>query len=87
MRPKNLVFEATAEIHIDVPSELTGMILEALQPEVDSPSSERTSAQVLMDDAGVIIRTHASDTTALRASLNSYLRWIQGMLDLISILD
>ncbi|MCW4049388.1 MAG: KEOPS complex subunit Pcc1 [Candidatus Bathyarchaeota archaeon] len=74
--------KATAEIHVAVSHNIAEVILNALQPEVESPSSERSSVKVKRGKNGVLITTSASDITALRASLNSYLRWIQGMLDM-----
>ena len=79
-----MTVQAKAEVHIQVPSDLTETILEALRPEVESPSSERSSAIVRGGDGEIVITAEASDTTALRASLNSYLRWVQGMLEMFS---
>ena len=68
-----------AEIHIEVESSLSNTIKTALMPEIETPSSERSFTRVLANKNQIIICTEASDTSALRASLNSYLRWIQGI--------
>ncbi|MBN2334622.1 hypothetical protein JXL21_03615 [Candidatus Bathyarchaeota archaeon] len=84
MTSKALTIQAKAEVQIQVPRELTLTILEALRPEAETPSSERSSARVRGGDGEIVITAEASDTTALRASLNSYLRWVQGILDMFS---
>ena len=80
----SLTRKASAEIHVDVPDEMVEAIMNALSPEIDSPSSERSSTDVRKTDDGILIVTEASDTTAMRAAVNSYLRWVQGILDMLS---
>ena len=55
----------------------------ALKPESESPSSERSQTHVEIIDNHLVIHTTASDTSALRASLNSYLRWVQGIQNIV----
>jgi tRNA threonylcarbamoyladenosine modification (KEOPS) complex Pcc1 subunit len=55
----------------------------ALQPESESPSSERSKTSISIEDEHLIITTYASDTTALRASMNSYLRWVEGIQNIV----
>ncbi len=81
---KNLTKRASAEIHVDVPDEMVEAVLDALSPEIESPSSERSSTAIRKTVDGILIVTEASDTTAMRAAVNSYLRWVQGILDMLS---
>ena len=62
-------------------------VLDALSPEVESPSSERSSTDVRRGVDDIIISTEAIDTTAMRAAVNSYLRWVQGILDVLSKIE
>lgn len=62
-------------------------VLDALGPEVESPSSERSSTEVRRGVDGIDISTEASDTTAMRAAVNSYIRWVQGILDMLSKIE
>jgi len=57
-----------------------GVIRDALRPEA---GREIPKAQVSVRGEGdlVVIRVEADDTSALRAALNSYLRWAQVALD------
>ncbi|NLI74275.1 MAG: hypothetical protein GX369_05850 [Euryarchaeota archaeon] len=51
-------------------------VLGALSPEVgrDIP---RTQVELIHEDGDIILNVEASDLGALRAALNSYLRWIE----------
>jgi tRNA threonylcarbamoyladenosine modification (KEOPS) complex Pcc1 subunit len=77
----SLTEETYAEVFIELPEAYIQVVLEALKPETDVPSSERSRVEVKRENGGVRIISYSSDTSALRASLNSYLRWIQGILE------
>ncbi len=79
----SLVLRAQAEVRLEVRDEITRTIVEALAPEAESPSSDRSSTAVERVHGGVAIKSSASDTSALRASLNSYLHWVQGIMDVV----
>jgi len=84
MNKENLIKKSSAKIRVDIPDEMVEAILDALRPEIESPSSERSVIDVRKSINGIVIVTEASDTTAMRAAVNSYLRWVQGILDLLS---
>ena len=87
MTKEGLTEKSSAEIRIKVPEEVIEAVLDALSPEVESPSSERSSTDVRRGVDDIIISTEASDTTAMRAAVNSYLRWVQGILDVLSKIE
>jgi len=69
-----------AVIHLDFSSEtLLKAVLEALKPETEGLPSRRCRARIHGEGNRLSLILEASDTSALRASLNSYLRWIQMM--------
>ncbi len=70
--------KAEAEVEILLPTMERGrIIVEALRPEVENPPADRSRAEVALKEGGrVILHISATDTSALRAALNSYLRWI-----------
>ena len=72
-----------AEIKLKIPRKLLNTIETALKPEIDTPSSNRSNTKVTVSENQLIIYTEASDTIALRASLNSYLRWIKSIQSII----
>ncbi len=82
-----LTKKASVETHIKVSEEVVEAIFDALRPEAESPSSERSSTVVRRSLDGIVISTEASDTTAMRAAVNSYLRWVQGILDMLSKIE
>jgi tRNA threonylcarbamoyladenosine modification (KEOPS) complex Pcc1 subunit len=72
-----------AVIKIELNTKLLGVIKTALGPEAETPSSDRSETDIEIVDHFLVIQTHASDSTALRASLNSYLRWVDGILNIV----
>ncbi len=82
----NPVFPVSAKVSILMDTGLLDAVKTALIPEAESPSSERSRTEVSIQGYELVIKTVASDTTALRASLNSYLRWVQGIQGIVDIL-
>lgn len=72
-----------AEVRVDVPEGVSGLIGESLSPEVERPTSGRSSVAVSVVGGRVVISVEASDVAALRAALNSYLRWVGAILDVV----
>jgi tRNA threonylcarbamoyladenosine modification (KEOPS) complex Pcc1 subunit len=68
-----------ATVSIELNPRLIEAVDIALTPESETPSSDRSETKVTVEDNHLIIETRASDTSALRASLNSYLHWVQGI--------
>jgi tRNA threonylcarbamoyladenosine modification (KEOPS) complex Pcc1 subunit len=77
------VEQADAEITLQLSIETSEAIVQALKPEVDTPSSNRSSTIVAKGYNNLTIRVTASDTIALRANVNSYLHWVQGIIDMV----
>jgi KEOPS complex subunit Pcc1 len=75
--------DVVSEIKLELDERLLQAIDVALQPESESPSSERSKTSIKIKGNHLIIKTVASDTTALRASLNSYLRWVEGIQNIV----
>jgi tRNA threonylcarbamoyladenosine modification (KEOPS) complex Pcc1 subunit len=55
----------------------------ALAPEAKTPSSDRSSTTIDVSGNQLVLNTAANDVSALRASLNSYLRWVEGIQGII----
>ena len=69
--------KAHATIRVRFPSEReTAIIYEALKPETESSPTPRSKVRIERDGRLLTLTFKASDTTALRAAVNSYLRWI-----------
>jgi KEOPS complex subunit Pcc1 len=61
------------------------IVLKALEPEVDSSPSERSRVELNLTGKVLDVNITASDATSLRASVNSYLRWIMLSLDVLNV--
>jgi len=69
--------KAQAIIRLDFSSEKQlKVVLEALKPETRSPATRRSKVQMESEGNSLTLNFKASDTSALRAAINSYLRWI-----------
>ncbi len=75
--------DVVSVVKLELDEKLLQAIDVALQPESESPSSERSKTSISIEDENLIITTYASDTTALRASINSYLRWVEGIQNIV----
>ena len=66
-----------AAIHLELPSEkLLGILLKSLLPEAKKSVTSRAKVRLKGEGKIFTIIIEAEDTGALRATLNSYLRWV-----------
>ena len=71
-------FRLTAVIHLDV--DRAEILYHAILPEVRDIPSRRVSADLSVEDGKLILSISAADLVALRAALNSFLRFISSTL-------
>lgn len=84
----SLEMRAQAVIHIDFPSERhLAIVLKALEPEAKSPATSRSRVRVKGEGCRLTLSFEASDTSALRAAVNSYLHWIALIKDTYTVLE
>jgi KEOPS complex subunit Pcc1 len=62
------------------------VISRALEPEIAKPATTRSKSTLQREDSFLILKVKASDTVALRATLNAYLRWVSSILDVLELL-
>jgi tRNA threonylcarbamoyladenosine modification (KEOPS) complex Pcc1 subunit len=75
-------------VRLDFPSEeRLKIVLDALKPETRTTLSPRSRVKVEGMGSSLILNFEATDTSALRAALNSYLRWVCLVKDMCSALD
>ena len=67
--------KATVRLRLSSEKQLT-TILDALVPEANRPVNVRAKAVLERDGNFAVLKVEAKDTVALRAALNTYLRWI-----------
>jgi tRNA threonylcarbamoyladenosine modification (KEOPS) complex Pcc1 subunit len=63
------------------------IVRRALEPEAKRPTTARSVATLEKDGAFLVLKVEAEDTVALRAALNSYLRWISSTTSIIGFLE
>ena len=70
--------KAQAVIRLNFSSEKQlKVVLEALKPETGIASARRSKVRVKGEGNSLTLSFDATDTSGLRAAINSYLRWIQ----------
>ena len=83
MEKKGLEPNYKATVQIKFKPELGKVMNKALKPEIESQFSDRTKVSMEQKSSGLKMTFKASDIVALRAAVNSYLRWIQGILNIV----
>lgn len=68
-----------------LPSNLSEVVFRAISPEIISGSDERHRGKLKSDGDIITLEIEAEDTVALRAALNSYLRWLKLIYDINEI--
>ncbi len=76
-----------AVVLIDLDTNLLESIQLALEPEAKTPSSDRSTTTISVSDDKLVLKTDAHDVSALRANLNSYLRWVEGIQSIVDNLE
>ena len=76
--------QATVKIKMHSNQQLVS-ILEALRPEIKK-SSHRSKVDLNREGLKIVVRVESKDTIALRATLNTYLRWINSTIDSLDVL-
>jgi len=78
--------KAKTAVCLDFPSEAhLKIVFKALEPETKIPLA-RSRAQIKGEGKRLELSFEATDTSALRATMNSYLRWIALISDTCSVL-
>ena len=78
-----LAGRVVAEVCVGVSEGVGGVIGECLSPVVECPRGGGYCVVVSVVGGGVVLSVEASDVVALRAALNSYLRWVGAILDVV----
>lgn len=62
-------------------------VFNALKPETLSAPTRRSRAYIEVNGKTLVLKFEARDTTALRAALNSYLRWVRLIVEILDFLE
>lgn len=78
MSDPNFLDSVETELEVEFEnSRKAQIILKSLKPEIIGSPSDRTSVKMNVRDRHLKIVIHAHDSASLRASVNSYLRWLK----------
>ena len=72
----------TAEIKISVSPNVADVIIASLKPEIAAPTSDRSVISIDPTFSGILLKIKAEDVSALRAAANSYLYWVQSIIEI-----
>jgi tRNA threonylcarbamoyladenosine modification (KEOPS) complex Pcc1 subunit len=78
---------AEAEILLRASRDRVKILIDSLRPEAETPASIRSDVTIEPLRGGVLIRISSDDSVGLRAAVNSYLRWAQGVIDVLEKLQ
>ena len=67
--------EAVVRLNFSTEKQLQ-VVLQALKPETQTTSSSRSKVEMTTENQSLVLNFMATDTSALRAAMNSYLRLI-----------
>lgn len=76
---------ARAYVWIDLKSK-PNVFLKALEPETKTPVTPRAKTKLSVKGRKLLLEFKASDTTALRASMSAYIRWLVTIEEIVSML-
>ena len=84
----NLKMKAQAAIHLSFSSNrYSKIVFQALEPETHAMLTSRSKVQIKKEDSRLTINIEAKDISALRATINSYLRHSYLTKNIIQFLD
>jgi tRNA threonylcarbamoyladenosine modification (KEOPS) complex Pcc1 subunit len=66
---------------------IANILYSALLPETESIPSDRATTSVYVRGSSLFVEINASDLTAMRAALNSYIAWISACMRTLNSVD
>jgi tRNA threonylcarbamoyladenosine modification (KEOPS) complex Pcc1 subunit len=69
-------------LSLKVPSDAASACLNSIKPEIDSDVHGRSIVELRADGEGLLLRITANDLHAMRAGVNTYVRWLDMCLKL-----
>jgi tRNA threonylcarbamoyladenosine modification (KEOPS) complex Pcc1 subunit len=83
-----MLTNAKATVYLKIKSEKQLLTLfDALTPEINTKVNRRCNVNLKQIDEFLILMFEAEDTAALRAMLNTYLRWIHSSLNILQVIE
>lgn len=61
------------------------IVYNSIRPELSYARNERSTTEIELKDRNIIITIHSNDVVSLRASINSYVRWIKLSTEILAL--
>ncbi|RLG90355.1 hypothetical protein DRO34_05755 [Candidatus Bathyarchaeota archaeon] len=62
-------------------------VFAALKPETLSQPTQRSNVEISLEGKKLVLIVKARDTTALRAAVNAYLRWVDSVQKVLEVIS
>ncbi|MBE6485310.1 MAG: hypothetical protein E7Z85_00515 [Methanosphaera stadtmanae] len=61
------------------------IVYNSIKPEISFARNERSTSEIELNDNTILIKIFSNDVVSLRASINSYVRWIKLSTEILKI--
>lgn len=61
------------------------IIYNSISPELSFSRNDRSTTSMTLEDKSIVIKINSKDVVSLRASINSYVRWINLSIEILKI--
>jgi len=83
---KNILKSIDTEFVVDFDDENEAEIVyNSISPEIEYEDNDRSKAIISLKDNSIVINIKSKDIVSLRASINSYIRWINLSIKILKI--
>lgn len=76
--------ETVFSIELDSDSDAE-IVYNSIKPEVSYAHNERSTTEIELENNRIVIKIFSNDVVSLRASINSYVRWIKLSTEILKI--
>lgn len=86
MVEKSILENIETEFRIDLDNIHDAKIVyNSIKPEISYERNERSVSKISLEEKSIVINIFSRDIVSLRASMNSYIRWINLSLEILKI--
>lgn len=86
MVEKSILENIETEFRVDLDSlHDAEIVYNSIKPEISYERNERSVSKISLEEKSIVINIFSRDIISLRASMNSYIRWINLSLEILKI--
>lgn len=80
--------EISAEISVVIDDQsIIRALYSSLKPETVKAPTERSTTKITLEKNTITIKISTNDLTSLRASINSYFKWLKAILESLEVIN